>query len=353
MRDADAYPQYQLSHDPTCTACHLTPAGGGLLTENGLMVAENESWKGTDPTFFYGAPLPSWLRMSGDIRGAAGAVDNGVFNGAAYPMQAEAYASAGARGFSLNLTGGFRRPQDGGSPAHVVWSREHFLMWQQHPEDPYGLYVRVGRLMPVFGLRLAEHVVYTQRFGGYPLYGEAYAAAVAYVSARFEAHLTGFIHDPIGSPVEHGDGGAGYVEVRLGKDKHAQVGAEGKYAAADDLHRTYVGLTGKVYFPSVDLLVQAEAQLVHQEIVSTSYTYNQLIGYVLASRPIVHGWLLDVGVGHFTQNTDVDGNYRDCIDANVHWFVTSHLELLATTRLELLGSGPNGGYALAQLHYRL
>ena len=86
---ADAYPQYQLSHDATCTGCHLSPAGGGLLNENGLTLAESESWKGTDPAFFYGAKLPSWLQLGGDVRGAAGAVDNGAMGAAGYPMQAE------------------------------------------------------------------------------------------------------------------------------------------------------------------------------------------------------------------------------------------------------------------------
>lgn len=350
-RSAHAYPQYQLARDATCTGCHLSPAGGGLLNENGLGVAEAESWKGTDPTFFYGASLPDWLQMSGDIRGAAGAVGNGALGAAAYPMQAELHASAGARGFTLNATGGLRRPQEDGSAVHVAWSREHYLMWQQKPGEVTGLYVRAGRFMPVYGLRLAEHVAYTQRFGGYPLYGETYGAAVAYISPRLEAHATGFIHDPIASAVEHGDGAAGYVEARLGE--HAALGAEGKYASDDDLTRTYAGITGKIYFPGLDLLVQGEAELVHQAVMSTNRTYNQLVGYVLASRPIVQSWLLDVGVGHYTQDTKVDGNYRDCIDANVHWFVTSHLEALVTTRLEILGSGPMGGYALAQLHYRL
>ena len=96
-RHAHAYPQYQLARDATCTGCHLSPAGGGLLNENGLGVAEAESWKGTDPTFFYGASLPDWLQMSGDIRGAAGAVGNGALGAAAYPMQAEARSTSRGR----------------------------------------------------------------------------------------------------------------------------------------------------------------------------------------------------------------------------------------------------------------
>ena len=80
---ADAYPQYQLSHDTTCTGCHLSPAGGGLLNENGFNVSESEAWKPGDSAFFYGkVDPPAWLKLGGDVRGAAGAVDNGAFGGA-------------------------------------------------------------------------------------------------------------------------------------------------------------------------------------------------------------------------------------------------------------------------------
>ncbi|MEO8704137.1 MAG: hypothetical protein ABI867_29060 [Kofleriaceae bacterium] len=336
----------------TCTGCHLSPAGGGLLSENGFLVAESESWKGGDPRFLHGVSLADWLQLGGDVRGAAGAVDNGALGGAAYPMQAEVHASAGARGFTFNATGGLRRPQDGGSVIHALWSREHYVMWQQKPGTTEGLYVRAGRFMPVYGLRLAEHIAYTQRFGGEPLYGEAYGAAVEYVTTRFEVHATGFVHDSIGSAVEHGDGGALYAEARIGE--HAAVGAEAKYAGDDDQHRTYLGLTGKVYVPNSKLLFQAEAEIVHNSLVSGG-SYDQLLGQLLATRPLAQAWVLDVGIGHYTQDTAVKGNYRESIDVNVHWFVTSHLEALATMRLELVdaGGGTNGGYALAQIHYRL
>jgi len=353
VRSADAYPQYQLSRDQTCTSCHLSPAGGGLLDENGLAVAEATSARTGSAAFLHGAlEPPSWLVLGGDARLAAGAVGNGKLGGAAYPMQAELHASAGAAGFTVELTGGLRRPADGASALHVAWSREHYAMWRQHPESPYGAYVRIGRFMPVFGLRLAEHAIYTERYGGLPLYGEAYGAAVEYIAAGFELHATGFVHDSIGAAVEHGDGAALYAEVR--PVAHAALGVEAKYSASAEQHTTYAGVTGKLYLPGGDVLLEAEAELIHQQIVAGGTT-NQLAGYLLASRPLADGWLLDVGVGHYTQDTSVAGLYRDCLDANLHWFTTSHLELLATTRLELLdrGSGPTGGYALLQLHYRL
>ena len=94
-RPAHAYPQFQLSKDQTCSSCHISPAGGGPLTENGLNVAQNTSQWGTAPEFFYGKiPTPSWLTLAGDLRGAAGFFDSVEKSFVAFPMQAELYANA-------------------------------------------------------------------------------------------------------------------------------------------------------------------------------------------------------------------------------------------------------------------
>lgn len=351
---AHAYPQYQLSRDATCTGCHIAPDGGGELNENGLAIAEATAWKEQAPEFMYGMSKPAWLELDGHVRGAGGYVQPGVPSAAFYPMQAEVAASAQTHGFSLHAIGGLRRPQEDGSAIHVFWSREHYVMWQQHPGESAGLYIRAGRLLPTFGLRLAEHVVYTQRFGGRPLYGEAYALAASYVEPRFEIHATGFVHDSIASATEHGDGAALYAEARVGE--HAAVGVEGKYSSGDELVSTYAGLVGKLYLPGPELLLLGEGQLVRKEITAgAGDKATQIVGYVMGSRELGSGLLLDVGIGHFTQDARVEGLYRDCIDVNLHWFMTPHLEWMLTTRVELLdaASGPNGGYALAQVHYRL
>ena len=329
---ADAYPQYTLSHDVTCTGCHLAPDGSGILSENGVATAEQVAWHPGDGNFMYGMTRPSWLELGGDVRLAAGYVRPGIDSAAGYPMQAELAASVHFGAFAVHATGGLRRPADNGSALHVLFAREYYLMWQQHPGETEGLYVRAGRLMPTFGLRLAEHVVYTQRFGGFPLYGEAYALAVSYVKSAFEIHATGFIHDPIAIVVERGDGGALYAEKRLGD--HAAVGVEGKYSSATDQKQLFGGLTGKLYLEGPKLLFQAEAEVIHTNVTAASDSFNSLAGYLLGTRELGGGFMLDVGVGHYTQDTRVQGLYRDAVDANLHWFMTSHVEWLLTTRLE-------------------
>lgn len=354
-RRADAYPQFQLSHDVTCSSCHFAPDGGGLLTENGLVVAESISWKGRDPAFLYGKPgLPDWLQLGGDVRGAAGFVQGAAPSSAVFPMQAEVAARANLGAFAVYAVGGLRRPNAAAGPLHLLFSREHYVTWRQSPETNYGVQIRAGRFMPTFGLRLAEHVVYTQRFGGRPLYHEAYGLGASFVAEKAEVHATAFAHDRIASSPEHGDGGAIYGEARIGV--RAAIGVEAKYSKAEDVSNAYGGITGKVYFPDAEILVLAEAQVVRQHILAASGDFStKVIGYVLASRPMPHNVMLDLGVGHYTQDTRVAGLYRDCVDLNAHWFYDSHLELLLTTRIELLDGarGPTGGYALAQLHYRL
>jgi len=364
---AEAYPQFQLSRDQTCTGCHVSPAGGGLLNENGLATSEAISQWGMAPEFFYGKiPRPGWLMLGGDLRGASGYVQSPEKLLAAFPMQIEAYGRAALGNFSLQVDVGARESQFGNDAAtHVwlrefanevvthVWSREHYLTWQQQPGQNTGLYVRAGRFMPVFGLRLAEHLTYIRRWGGTPLYGETYGLAVEYIDPEFEVHATGFIKDPIFDTPEHSSGGAVLGELRV--SEQLSVGAEGMFTQSDDEKKFRIGALAKLYLPGPELLLQFEEQFMNQ-LIEPRGAPKQIIAYLLASRFVTPAILLDAGLGFFDENIQISKLHRECIDLNVHWFATSHVEALFTGRFETLAfgaGGPRAGYALAQLHYRL
>ncbi|MGE5181364.1 MAG: hypothetical protein ACM31C_04860 [Acidobacteriota bacterium] len=355
---AHAYPRYQLGQEPTCSGCHLSPAGGGLLNENGLAAAERLSQWGTAPEFLNGlVTTPSWLELGGDLRGAAGWTRRYDARGAKgalvdFPMQADVYAAATFDAFSLHATVGGRDPQYNGSQLTVLASREHWLQWQQDPGAPDGLFVRVGRFMPVYGLRFVEHTAYDRAYGGTPLYGEAYGAAVEYVEPAWEVHATAFVHDPLQGSVELGDGAAVYGEARI--TRATAVGIESKLDVTADDRKLYGGVTAKHYVASPELMVQGELELVHQKI-DAGGTDNQLVGYVLATY-FVGAVMIDVGVGVDDANLALRYLDQEAADVDVHWVATSHVELLLTNRLQMLELGAGGqssGYSLLQLHYRL
>lgn len=352
---AAAYPQFQLVRDSTCTACHLSPAGGGLLSENGLDTAESISQWGTAPEFFYKAlPLPSWLQLGGDLRGAAGFDRSNTINKrfVTFPMQADLYAAATFGAYSVHVTAGARDPQDGNTAATLFASREHWLQWQQNPGETAGLFVRVGRFMPVFGLREAEHPYYDRRYGGSPLYGETYAAAVEYISPAWEVHATGFIHDPIlDDSIERGNGGALYAEARVTPTTAA--GIEAKVDITSDDKTTYVGVVGKQAL-GTSVLIQADVEVVHHKV-DAGGIENQIVATAIGSY-VIGPFMIDLGLNNYHENLSYALLDQEAIDLDAHWFATSHLELLLTNRFQMLAFGADGessGYSLLQLHYRL
>ena len=359
-RTAAAYPQLVLNYDQTCTGCHLSPAGGNLLNENGLSVAENMSQFGTAPEFFYGKlGTPSWLTLGGDLRGASGYIQSPTRVLTSFPMQIEAYASAIFGQFTVHVNVGTRPTEYGNEAATSVWAREHYVMWQQKPGEGTGVFVRAGRFMPVYGLRLAEHTTYIRQYGGTQLYSDTYGVHAAYIQPEYEAHLTGFIRDPLIDSIEHANGVMAYAEVR--PTEHLALGAEGMFKRTPDDSQFGGGVTGRVYVPAAKLVVQGEVQYVNQ-LIDKSPTNAaggaplRLVAYLLGTFSLKDYLMLDVGLGHYDSNFRIKDLDRDCVDLNLHWFATSHIELLLTNRYETLAfgnGGPAGAYSMVQLHYRL
>ena len=349
---AAAYPQYQLSHDQTCTGCHLSPAGGGLLNENGLASAETLSQLGTAPEFMNGLiPTPSWLTLGGDLRSATGYLQTPEKSLAYFPMQLELAGTAKFDSVSIHATVGYP-----GLEAPPVLSREHYVQWQQNADGPNGVYVRAGRFLPVFGLRYAEHPTYTRRYGGTPLWGESYGLHVAYIDPRFEVHATGFIEDPILDPVQHGNGGAVYSEFRV--SEKFLVGAEAMLDKSDDDRKIRGGVVGKYYIEPAKLLIAAEVQYVKQKIegVLAADSPAQIVGSLIATFTANDFLQFDLGVGHFDPDLDLRGTERDAVDLNARYALTSHFEMQLNGRIEWIdfgNGGETGAYTLLQLHYRL
>jgi hypothetical protein len=355
VHTAYAYPQFQLSRDQTCTGCHISPSGGGLLNENGLNTVEAMSQYGTSPEFINGKlPLPSWLALGGDFRGMIGAYDGGrLLEFALFPMQADLYANVTlSTHLALHVTAGAQDPQYQNVGATLFGSREHWIQYQENPGEGNGMLLRVGRMMPVYGLRFVEHVDYNRNFGGTPLYNETYAASASYIQPKWELHATAFIRDPIRTDsVEQGNGIALYTECRFSES--SSVGLESMFIQDYNDERTFYGVTGKHLLGS-GILLQGEVQGIHQKI-DAGGTANKAVAYGMGTY--FRGALMfDLGLGYYNENVAVSGLDRDGIDLNVHGFTTSHIELILMNRVQFLDFGTSGttsGYSMLQIHYRL
>ena len=359
---AHAYPQYQFSKGggaQACVECHYAPAGGGLLNDMGTETLGDLSSRGGDARFLNGSVTPpSWLALGGEFRVAGGVTGRGDYGPtiapALIPMQADLMARAVVGDFSFVATAGLRGSPGGADAFSFLGSSEHYLMWKDSSK-PYGFYVRAGRFMAPYGLRLVEHPAYTQRYTGNDTFAETYGASVGYIQPGYEVHLTGFVHDFLRDPVEHGDGGALYAEKRL--TNSFSLGVQGRYAKSTDESRTQGGITAKQWIEGANLMLQGQADLIHQDLNDgTGASRNQLASYVLASYFAMPGWSYDVGVGYYNEDMHVQHLDREAFDINLHYIPWPHFEFILSTRVETLSfgnGGPTSGYGILQLHYHL
>ncbi len=352
---AEAYPQFQLSTGADrCGACHVSPAGGGLLNDYGRDEAGSLS-RGGDGRFLHGAwTPPDWLQLGADLRfaGAVKARDQ-ERELLAFPMQSDVYVRAGGERISFNLTVGLRGGARDPRPPLVerLASREHFLMYQRES----GSYVRAGRFFPVYGTRTQDHTAFVRRYLGFHTLEEPYGVAAGLFGAASELHVSAFVPRPVdllGAGVA-ARGATVYYERRFMDDTAALAGQARVGVSSADT-RVAAGIVGKRWFPGAEVMLLGELDLVRQSFADEAGpTRYQLAGYAGASTFVATGVMVGAAVHHWQPDLRLR-SARDAFEINVQYFPIAHLELHLLTRIGGDGDLDDAGLlSMLQLHYYL
>ena len=172
-----------------CTNCHYSPTGGGLLTPYGRSLSREElsTWgkspgatpSGREHQFLFGAlkDLTGPVSVGIELRPAHLDFD--------YPTQSStldlfmnADVSAAYRTGGWTFYGEFgRQPRQSGT---LVESFEHWIGY----DGERGFGVRVGRFLPAYGVRFADHTTFTRAPLGFDEYDQVYAVEGSYRSDR-------------------------------------------------------------------------------------------------------------------------------------------------------------------------
>lgn len=364
---AHAYPQFQLSSGSAqCSQCHVSPAGGGLLTAWGQSEAGDTIARGGDGTFLHGAAtLPDWLLVGGDVRLAALANDTGSSEGvelAVFPMQLDLSLGVAKGAWTVVGTIGARgRVRSGASDdpsnpasevmepslANVIISREHYVMWR--PETQ-GAYVRAGRFATPYGLRLADHTAYVRRYLGFNLFEETYGANGGYIGEDWELHASAFVYDPLQGAARRDVGGA--VTVEKIATERLLLGASARASVASTDTRVQAGAHGKLWLDGAKLLVQAEIDGVRQMIDGGGDRW-QLAAYV---GPVVipaRGVYVGIAYESFAEDLQTRAVTRHAGNAWVSVLPLAHVEVMLSGRAQWIGPGERAFNTMLQVHYTL
>jgi hypothetical protein len=362
---AEAFPQWQFSTGNThCNQCHDSPSGGGLINTYGRDAAgEDLSTFGGDGSFLHGAvPLPSWLALGGDLRGAYAYENVQDPNGptsAFFPMQADLYLRLSfGHGFSFSGTAGFRDQIRSGNdlvpnqnyqpidPSQFI-SREHYVMWQPASIGPY---FRLGRFFVPFGLRPVEHIMYIRRDLGLDTLQETYNLSGGFILENSELHITAFMRDyllHVGGPE---NGFAAYYERQF--REIAALAGQTKFGVGPDAKRLIVGAVGKIYVDKVKTQFFAEGDFV-QVIPDAAPNRQQFVGAGgLAILPY-KGVLTTLIAERFQDDLAVRQAEWTAFTGLLSWFPYAHVEAQVMLRADLPGGGVAAKTFFAQIHYYL
>ena len=356
---AAAYPQFQTAlGSDRCSACHFSPAGGGLLNELGRdEMGGTLSSRGDGKFLHGGVELPSWIQLGGDFRTAllAKQLDGRDPELLAFPMQADTYTRIAAGPISLNLTiglnGAARGRVEGASVLTYLASRQHYVMYES---GSGAATVRAGRFFPVFGVRTQDHTAYPRRYLDQSTLEEPYALEVGIHGADWEGYIAGFFGNPIpltGSGAK-ATGGTAYVERRFDS---TVVAGNARFAMTDDDRRVLLGAIGKHWLEKPGLMLIGEIDLQRESFTIGGTTRLQMLGFAQVTKMIMPGYMIGATLQRWDPDLSLGGSSRNALQLDVQWFPYAHVELHLLTRLEATGEDttqPNR-LALLQLHYSL
>jgi hypothetical protein len=363
---ARAYPQWQFTSGSTrCNVCHFAPAGGGLHNAHGRDATGDElsTLSGNGDLLHGTMPLPSWLALGGDLRGAYATRDVQDPNGptsAFFPMQADLHVRVDFNhGLSAYAIGGLRGqvranrpivPTQNYQPIYTsrLVSREHWAMYQPAPQ---GWYARAGRFFAPFGLRLAEHVTYGRRDLGFNHLEESYNASGGYLANLWELHLTAFAPDFFRHIGGQDAGLAAYYERRV-LDETGAIALQARHGAGQGVQRTVAGVVGKYHIEPLHTLLLTEVNGIHVTL-PTLAGRNQLMGALGVVVLPVRGVVVTLLGERFHEDVKVSGAAWNAGSLFLNWFPYPHVELQIMGRLDAPLGTPVTRTLFLQLHYYL
>jgi hypothetical protein len=164
---AQAYPEMVRHHYVNCNSCHVSPAGGGLLTEYGRGMAGEvlSTWNyENEALFLHGAlkpgKIPAAINIGGDVRALqVHRETKSVREGRYILMQSQ--VEVGVTAGPITAVAAYGKPDQ---ENHIQAGLGRFYLLANASEN---LQVRAGRFTPAFGINLPHHTLPTRQALGF------------------------------------------------------------------------------------------------------------------------------------------------------------------------------------------
>lgn len=280
---AGAEPAFLSKQYTRCTSCHISPTGGGLLASYGRALSGRElSMTGNrtpaDPSgqtpdresqFLWGALGDTLgpVQLGIEVRPSHIRTSFGAFSMTRnILMNADIVAAVQHSGWTFYGQAG-REP----SPEARLDSYEHWAGYQAQS----GLGFRVGRFLPAYGVRFADHTYFNREDLGFDKYDQVYGVEISRSADRSLLQVTlapGLAEAVTGDGRARAFNGAARWQLDLGPS--TTIVASGIYRAASDLvpARGSAGLALGLA-PSSRLTIWSQGDVRGDEVNGSSFVF--------------------------------------------------------------------------------
>ncbi|MCM2277908.1 MAG: hypothetical protein NDJ89_07505 [Oligoflexia bacterium] len=237
-RGAFAFPELVRHNYANCTACHVSPTGGGVLTAYGRELSNEvlSKWgREGEGRFLWGrVKPPEWLELGGDFRTLNLKQESSTgTRGRTVLMQADLEAAISYK--ALSLVGTYGIQDQAVYPEDRFLSRRHYGVFRFNDE----VSLRAGRFMQAFGINVPDHAIFTRQGLGWDQGSESYNVEVSYLGERYNLYVTGVLSRPDIDSRLREKGGSGSASVFLGN--RYKLGASYFYGTSYNANRHVFG----------------------------------------------------------------------------------------------------------------
>jgi len=247
-----AFPELVRHGYPNCIACHVSPSGGGVLTDYGRSLSkelvstwsyENEELVGHG---LFGK-TPDWLQLGGDLNFIQLYNDNDTaIQTRNFWMDNEIETAFHWGRFYLDSNLGIQRGPTGTPNLNNAISSHHYLGYFITDE----LSVRFGKFYPAYGLNLPNHAAVTRAQLGFDQGDEHLNIEAAYLGEKWDLFITGLLGkaDLEGAAIESTDPAIDEHGAALSSSlwllERFKLGLSFLYGSTDSYHRILSGFYG-------------------------------------------------------------------------------------------------------------
>jgi hypothetical protein len=325
---AFAFPDMVRHGYVNCISCHISPTGGGILTQYGRELSReilSHSGIEGESKFLYGAfKPPGWANLGGDFRNLVLMRDTPQFKeGRMILMQADLESAVSYKKVLVNSTFGYRETPNSESTTNNFILRRHYINYRPNDE----LSFRAGKFGPSFGINTADHAIVTKRGLNWDQGSETYNFEAAWIGDRYNIFVTGILGRPEMAKLKREKGAA--INTSVSFLDRFKMGLSYFNGKSETQKRQVYGLWGILGFnPHFYLLTELD----FQDTIATSRSRRQtgLVNYNKIDFEFVQGIHGFTTLELQQSNLSKENALNKFVGLGIQYFPRPHLDIIFT-----------------------